>query len=335
MTRRKSAILAIALSLGLVLGACGDDTSPSADDQAESGDEGETSEGAFTVKLSADGLEVPAEISAGVVEVTVETDLEDGEVNFTKAKAGTSEEDFRAAIASATTGGPIPDVLEATVGLHGTQHVQIPEGDLFVWADPPRPDEVPDSGEGEGAEPEDAPGTTAAAGETARGQEEEEGGGEEEQGPDPSSFFVETVKASGDAGGEIPDTGSITARDYSFDVKVRAGEEKFYFTNEGPNQVHHVVLFNFGKIPVDDVEENLVPFLESEGEGPQPEAFKDLDMSKFDAGSAGVTTPGLGATGDGKFESGNTYAAVCFIQDRTGGPPHAFAKGMRTVFSVE
>lgn len=323
MNRRKSAILAIALSLGLVLGACGDDTaSDTATGDNTSEDGGEAAEASLTVKLSTDGLEVPEEISAGLVEVTVDTDLEDGEVNFTKVASGTTEEDFRAAIASATSGGEIPEILEATAGLHGTEFVQIPEGDLFVWADPPSPE-----GEGEGEE--------GAEGEPAAEEEGGEGGGEE--GPDPSSFLVAATKATGDAGGELPEEiGSITAREYSFDVDVQAGQEKFEFTNAGPDQIHHVVLVDFGTIAPDVVEENLEAFLQTEGEGEPPAAFKDLNPEKaFDVGGSGVFTPGLGGTASAKFESGNTYAAICFLQDRAGGPPHVFGKGMRTVFKVE
>ncbi|HUR49852.1 MAG TPA: hypothetical protein VMY88_10060 [Acidimicrobiales bacterium] len=321
LNRRKSAILAIALSLGLVLAGCGaDKPADSADDDStETTEAGTATEGAFTVKLSADGIEVPAEISAGVVEVTVETDIEEGEVNFTKVAAGTTEEDFRAAIASATSGGEIPALLEATAGLHGTQQIQIPEGDLFVWSDPPRGDE----------ESEEAEGEAAAEGEEA------EGGGEEDK-PDPAAFIVATTKATGDAEGEIPDTGSITAKEYSFDVDVHAGEEKFYFSNEGPDQLHHVVLVDFGDIDKKTVEDNLEAFLQTEGEGEPPAALKDVDPEKaFAVGGSGVFTPGLGGTGDAKFESGNTYAAICFLQDRTGGAPHVFSKGMRTVFTVE
>lgn len=322
MTRRKSAILAIALSLALALGACGDDSSPSAED--DSTETTESGDGGLTVKLSADGIELPDEIQAGLLEVTIETDFEEGEVNFTKVATGTTEEDFRAAIASATSGGEIPALLEATAGLHGTAQVQIPEGDLFVWADPPR-DEEESEGESEGEEGA-APEDEAA--------EEEEGG--EEEGPDPSSFIVKAVKATGDAGGEFPDAGTITAREYSFDVDVRAGEDTFVFKNEGPSQLHHVVLIDFGKIEPKVVEENLVAFLETEGEGEPPAPLKDVDPEKaFEVGGSGVFTPGLGGTASAKFESGNTYAAICFLQDRAGGPPHVFSKGMRTVFAVE
>ena len=320
MSRRRSAILAIALSLGLVLSACGDDASDTAtdDDTTEAGGD-EATEGAFTVKLSADAIEMPDEVAGGIVEITLETDLEDTEINFTKVPAGTDDAAFRQAIAGATTGGEISEVIEATGGFaSGTQTLRLAEGDYFAWTDKPDP-------EGEGEEEEGAPPA-----------EEEEGEEPEREAPNPDAFLTKAFTVTAGTEGELPDTGSsITARDYSFDIKTTAGGEKFTFTNEGPDQLHHVVLFNFGKISSDAVEENLETFLQSEGEGEPPAAFKDLDMSKLEAGGSGVFTPGGGGTADATFESGNTYAAVCFINDRTGGPPHAFANGMRSVFTVE
>ena len=324
MNRRKSAILAIALSLGLMLGACGDSGTDTAneDNSAEGGDE--AAEGAVTVELSAESIDLPEEVVGGVVEVTLDTDLEETEINFTKVPAGTSDADFRTAIATATTGGPIAETLEATAGFSsGTQTLKLAEGDYFAWTDKPDPE-----GEGEGGDEAAAEGEDGAA----PGAEEEEG----PPTPNPDAFLTKAFRVTPGPEGELPDTGSsITARDYSFDVKVTAGGEKFTFVNEGPDQLHHVVLFNFGKIAPDAVEENLETFLQSEGEGEPPAAFKDLDMSKLEAGGSGVFTPGGAGTADASFESGNTYAAVCFINDRKGGPPHVFANGMRTVFTVE
>ena len=326
MTRSRSAILAIALSLGLVLGACGDDASPNNDDAADSGDNGGSAEGAFTINLSADGIELPDTVAGGVVEVTLETDLEEPEVNLTKVPDGTTEQALKEAVASATSGGPIPEIIEATSGITGgTQFVELPPGSYIAWSDSPASAEEGDS---EGEEPAEPP-----AGEEAEG---EEGGGEGEDAPDPNAFTTQPFTVEGDGGGEFPDTGSITARDYSFDVKLKAGEDKFLFRNEGPDQFHHAVLMDFGTVAPEDVEENLVKFLESEGEGEPPAAFKDLDPEKiFSVGGSAVFSPGLGGTADAKVESGNTYAVVCFLQDRAGGPPHVFGHGMRSVFKVE
>jgi len=310
MTRRRSAVLASAFTLSLLLGACSDDSTVDSadDDSADTTDAaGDEAAAGFTVTLSAEGIEIPDEVAGGIVEVTLETDLEDTDISFTKVPEGTSEADFRDAIANATTGKSIPEVIEATVGLDGTQTIDLPAGNYFAWADKPRP-EGEEGGEEEGGPPE----------------------------PDPDAFLTKALTVTAGADGELPDTGSsITAREYSFDVKVTAGGEKFTFRNEGPDQIHHAEVFNFGKIAAADVEENLETFLQSDGEGEKPAAFKDLDMSKFEAGGSGVFSPGLGGTADATFESGNTYAVICFISDREGGPPHVFSKGMRTVFTVE
>ena len=353
MNRRRSAILAIALSLGLVLGACGGDSSPSANDD-ESGESGDTEAAGFTVSVSMDAIEVPDEVEGGVVEVKLESDLEEADASFSKVKSGTTEDQFKQAIAGVVAGGPIPDFIEASTGILGREGeggestLILPEGEYIAWSIP-EPPEDEEEGEGEGgpAGIEEASTTTtgAAAGETARGQAEEapkeEGGppeGEGGGGPPPEAVLTASFKVTAGEAGDLPETdgNEIVARDYTFDVKVKDGAEELTFRNEGPQQLHHVVLFNFGETEKTVVEENLPAFFETEeGEDPPP-AFKDLDFENLEVGDGPVLTTGLGVTLKTKaFESGNTYAAVCFIQDRTGGPPHAIANGMRTVFTVE
>lgn len=331
MTRRTSAILAIALSLGLVLGACGDDATPGAGDDDSGQGAGEGGDG-FTVTIAGDSIELPDEVAGGVVEVTLESDAEEPEVNFTQVPTGTSEDDFRQAIASAVSGGAIPELMQENVGVTGGgQTVQLPEGNYYAWAEPDSPEG--EEGEGEEGEGPDAElgATTTAPG----GEESGEGGGPDQA--DPASFLVKPLTVTAGSEGELPDAGStVTARDYTFDISVETGGDKFTFRNEGPDQVHHAVFMNFEDVAVEDVEENLVEFLQSEGEGEPPAAFRDLDMGKvFEVGHSGVFTPGLGGTADATFESGNTYAAVCFLPDRAGGPPHVFAHGMYKVFTVE
>ena len=336
MTRRRSAILAIALSLGLVLGACGDDSTPSANDD-DSGESGDAGSGGFTVTVSADGIELPAEVTGGVVEVTLEADDDEAEVNFSKVAVGTTEDQFKAAIAQTVSGGPIPDFIEAETGVlgheggGGTSTLVLPEGDYIAWSER-NSDEEGEGGEGEEEGEGDA--TTTSQAPEGEGGESEDGEGDQLK---PEDFLTATFTVTAGEAGDLPDAGgnSITARDYSFDVKVAADAKEFVFRNEGPAQFHHVVLFNFGDIAPSVVEENLPAFFESEEDAPPPPAFKDLDFENLEAGASTVLSPGLGATSSAEFESGNTYAAVCFINDRTGGPPHAIANGMRTVFTVE
>ena len=344
MTRRRSAILAIALSLGLVLSACGDDSSPSANDD-DSGESGDAGAGGFTVTVSLDGIEVPDEVTGGVVEVTLESDLDEAEANFSKVASGTTEDQFKQAISQTVAGGPIPGFIEASTGLLGHEGgggkstLILPEGDYIAWS-------IPEPPEGEEGDDGDSPGdgtpTSAAAGETARGQEEapegEGGGGPGGGGPPPEAVLTATFTVTPGEAGDLPDTdgNEIIARDYSFDVKVKDGAEEVVFRNEGPDQLHHFVLMNFGDLEPSVVEENLPAFFEGGEDAPPPPAFKDVDLENLEAGDGPVLTPGLGATASvNAFESGNTYVALCFIQDRTGGPPHAIGKGMRTVFTVE
>ncbi|HUR49853.1 MAG TPA: hypothetical protein VMY88_10065 [Acidimicrobiales bacterium] len=336
MTRRRSAILAIALSLGLVLGACGDDSSPSATDDAA---DTETDASGFTVQVSQSGIEMPGEVTGGVVHVKLESDIEGAEANFSKVKPGTTEDQFKQAIVGVVSGGPFPDFLEATTGVlgeggggGGESTLVLPEGDYIAWSIPEPPDE------GEGDEEGGTATTAAAAGETARGQAEEEPEGEGGGGPPPEAVLTKSFKAKAGEPGDLPGTdgNEIVAREYSFDVKVKDGAKEFTFRNEGPDQFHHVVLFDFGDLAPAVVEENLPAFFEGGEDAPPPPAFKDVKFDELEAGDGPVLSPGLAAVVPAAgFESGTTYAAVCFISDRTGGPPHAISKGMRTVFTVE
>ena len=352
MTRRRSAILAIALSLSLVLGACGDDSSPSAtdNDSTESGD-GEA--GAFTVTVSMDAIEVPDEVTGGVVEVTLVSDLKDPDVQFSKVAPGTTEDQVKQAVSQIVSGGPIADFIQASTGVLGDEGgsgkstLVLPEGEYIAWSIPQAPEGEGGGGEGdEGGEEPATTTTAAAAGETARGQEAPPEGGEAPEGeggpggggPPPEAVLTASFTVTPGEAGDLPDTdgNEIIARDYTFDVRVKDGAEEIVFRNEGPDQLHHVVLFNFGETEPSVVEQNLPAFFEGGEDAPPPPALKDVDFENLDAGDGPVLTPGLGATIEATgLESGNTYAAVCFIQDRTGGPPHAIGKGMRTVFTVE
>lgn len=67
------------------------------------------------------------------------------------------------------------------------------------------------------------------------------------------------------------------------------------------------------------------------GEGPPPEGVPEPE----DAGYTAVFGPDQGGTFDVTLQSGRTYAVACFIQDREGGPPHAFAHDMVDFFTIE
>lgn len=286
------------LVLALVATACGGDDSaaPGGDNDARR----------ISVNIAADALEVPAEIPAGAVEVEVTGQTNPyTEVSFTRVEPGTSEDDFRAGIASAMEGSEIPAYLLNSSGAVPSADpavVLLEAGDYFAWTEVPREEQT---------------------------QEE----AEEEEGP--PNLLVAATTVTGEPAGELPQTdGRITARDYGFDVDVTAGGTYTFF-NEGPEQLHHAVLFNFGDLEPAVVEENLPAFFAAGEEGAPPEAFADLDFENFEAGGSGVFGPEVGGTFGATLESGTTYAVVCFISDRSGGPPHAMAHDMFEVFSVE
>lgn len=247
---------------------------------------------------------LPAEIGAGVVTVRLTVsealDSPDFELDFTRVAEGTSEEDFEAGLVPLLEGGPFPDFLldNAGVGV-GEFSIELEEGLHIVWFEL-------GSGEDEG---EDAA---------------------------PPEIVTTTLTVTGEAGGELPETGgTITATDYAFDVDVVAGDS-FTFVNQSRAQFHHAILLDFGTLDPATVEENLPAFIASEeGEEPPP-AFADLDFeSLFAGGGSGVFGPGSAGTAMANLESGSTYAVVCFIQDRTGGPPHVVGHDMFEVFQVD
>jgi hypothetical protein len=76
-------------------------------------------------------------------------------------------------------------------------------------------------------------------------------------------------------------------------------------------------------------EADLPKLLESQG--PPPEGV----VSPEPLADSGVASPGYGNTFNATFESGRTYVALCFVSDKTGGPPHAIGHKMFKVFTVE
>ena len=302
MTRRKSATLAITLALTLLLAGCAEKT-PSTDDESSQTTESSSGDGELTVSVTAEGIEIPDEITGGAIEVT----LQSGEdVTFSKVAAGTTEAQFKEAITQTVQGGPIPDFVEAQTGTTVTpagakSTVILAAGEYIVWAEKPQSEEEEESG--------------AAA-----------------------EIFTKSLTVTAGESEELPDTGGnvITARDYTFDVKLTSGAREFQFRNDGPDQFHHVVLFNFGDLDRAVVEENLPDFFAAGEDAPLKPPFDKLNHDELFPGGSAVLSPGQAATATAEIKGGgSTYAAACFITDKTGGPPHATAKGMFTVFTVE
>jgi plastocyanin len=129
---------------------------------------------------------------------------------------------------------------------------------------------------------------------------------------------------------DLPDAdGTITARDYEFDVDVAAGDQVITFTNEGPND-HFAGISRFPDgTTVEDAEAAMEAMLSSE-EGPPPGTPEPEDV-----GFSGITSAGKSL----QFElaeplEAGVYSFVCFISDRAGGPPHAIGHQMVNVVEI-
>jgi len=139
--------------------------------------------------------------------------------------------------------------------------------------------------------------------------------------------MVKPFEVTGAAGTEaLSADGTVTAKDYSFDVPtITAGKHTLVFKNDGPKQIHIGVFMGFpAGTPAAKVEEILKSFADPKA---GPPAIEPTQVAE-----ATVHVPGSSSTFSGDFKAG-TYAVLCFINDRAGGPPHV-AKGMYKIFTV-
>ena len=120
-------------------------------------------------------------------------------------------------------------------------------------------------------------------------------------------------EVTGEGDGELPATdATIEARDYAFEASgLRAGRTRVRFTNEG-RQPHFALMAPIR--PGKTIEDVRNAVREEEGEPPVDEE-KSVSTGVLDGGESQVVDLTL---------TKGRYALVCFVADRTGGPPHAF-----------
>lgn len=241
---------------------------------------------------------VPTELSAGLVDVTVtdETEASGAEINFSRVEPGTDQAAFVAGLVPVFEGGPFPDFFLDNAGVVGSSTIALDEGEYIAWID--------------------------VASDLDRTSTAED------------IITASLTVGSGEEGAEITNTdGTITSTDYAFSIEVTAGESLVTFTNDSANEFHHVVLVDFGTNEPELVEGSMLEFLESDEDAPPPEGI-DMSQVNFEFAGSGVFGPGGSGTFVAPFEEGTTYVALCFIQDRAGGAPHATQHQMFEVFQL-
>jgi hypothetical protein len=123
--------------------------------------------------------------------------------------------------------------------------------------------------------------------------------------------------------------GTVMATDYAFALPpLGAGRKTLLFRNGGA-QMHLGAFLAFPE-GVDEAgaRQALDTVVAAPG-GPRPEGVPEPS----DAAYVGPFPPRAGGTFEIDLKHGRTYAVVCFLPDRSGGPPHV-ANGMLSVFSV-
>lgn len=316
-TRRWAVAAMTAVVMVGGLGACGDD-----DDDATGGEAS-----ALRIVANEYGFEAPETVTGGVVDIEFENKGSLVHEAFILGIGDKPQAEALAAFKTVVTseeGVPIPDFITAGGGATETDagetsktSVLLPAGDYLIVCTLTDADSQEDEGGGE-------------EGEGAEGGDEPELPVHFELG-----MVVPLTVTGGDAGATLPEADAqVTAKEYGFDVQgLEAGDETIAFTNAGPDQIHHVVVLEFAEgVDAAGAEAAFKAFGEAESSGtPPPEGTPEPE----DAGGSSVFDPGRGGTFTGEFKSGRTYLFACFINDRAGGPPHAFAHNMVKAVAVK
>jgi hypothetical protein len=288
----RSRAWALLLAPALLLAACGSD---GGDRGTEATAPPEPAK--VTVTATASGkqvkLDVPAQLEAGATELTlVNNTKEAAELQLVQLDEGHSLAEFYPALES--EGAPIPAWLRAFGGVGETSAGQtrtvvvLLNPGTYQWFSGTTPEQ-------EGAQPQYRRG--------AVGSLEVTGGA---------------------AGAQLPATAAqITAKelapdDYRFEASgLKAGANQITFSNGG-GQLHHVVMARLAEGATIDKAQEF--FATEDFKGPPPIDFDASEITAvLDAGGKEVDTVEL--------QSGS-YALLCFVTDRSGGPPHVIKAKM-------
>jgi hypothetical protein len=343
-----------------------DEGSGSASAPAEDEGAGEEGEGAagevveLTIGTDDYSFDAEDELEGGIVELTLTNEGEQThEAGFIKVPADYDVEAFAEDFGPVIEGGPIPEQFETITGAGEveageelTSTITLPEGDWVLFCALSDEGDGADGEAGDDGDPEgggdDAAGSEEDAegeGGDAAGDQNAEGAAEGVEGEEgetegaPAHYtlgMLQMVSVTGGAdvsAADIESDGLVEAVDYGFEVpQLEAGKQTLTFENTSEEQLHHAIVFGFEEgIDEAAAEEAFKAMLSAGPDSPPPAGTPEPD----EVGFSYVFGPGNGGTFEVELESGRTYAVVCFIQDRTGGPPHAIAHEMVEFFTVE
>jgi len=259
------------------------------------GDDQATEPSLVSLSVSKNGgeyeLTAPATVGAGLVEISLQVDspaTEEHEVQLVRVEGDHTLAEALEVISS-DEGGPTPPWLFAGGGVGSTKGGKTATVTQVLQ---PGTYYVFDLGEGEG---DNVP-SFADQGATA------------------------TIEVTGEAGdAELPVAdATVTAEDYSFATDgLVAGVNRIRFDNTG-EELHHVIAIPY---QAGATLEQVKAFATSDAppEGPPPVDFSRASVTAaLEGGDSQIAELNLTA---------GTYAFICFISDRAGGPPHA-ALGM-------
>ncbi len=139
-------------------------------------------------------------------------------------------------------------------------------------------------------------------------------------GPPPDPNSVPAVEVTGETSDDqLPDTdATVTTIDYGFETEgeLAVGENEITFENAGA-QPHHVIA---QRVAEGKTIEDVRSFLKNQqGQAPL-ERNVAVATAALDADGSQLMTLDLKQQG--------TYAMLCFVSDRQGGPPHSIGEGM-------
>jgi hypothetical protein len=312
---RIAATLITVAAFAVVAGACGSSSKSSSSGAGTTSTAGNPSTTSTVKATSSQSITVtagdyaytgiPATITAGVVNVTfVNKGGVAHEMTVLKVTDNTATAPVFTALSKAFQGGPIPANFLAVNGVHDT-----PPGHTTVTQFNLTPGKYIA-----------LCGDTGVVGSSTDGQ------------PHFMRGMYKKFTVTGTGGDVAPSAPvTLTAHDYSFDVShLRAGTQTIAFENAGPPQWHFADLNVFPKGTTVAQATAALPKLFSSGNGAPPAGVP----APVEVAQSQAASPGNGNTFVATLEKGRTYVVLCFLSDKTGGPPHAISHHMYKIFTV-